>query len=129
MLKINLKNIPEKPGVYRFLDSRNKIIYIGQSSCLQKRIASHLKARDPKTKRFIQVSKRIKFQTTATVEDALILEAKLIKKYWPIYNIKEKDDRSWIYIIIPRVEWPKPLLVRSKELGRHIIARTALIVA
>lgn len=67
----------------------------------------------------ISEAKKIDFRKTADLLDAVILEANLIKKYWPKYNIREKDDRSFIYIVIPKKEWAYPLVIRGQQLDKY----------
>ena len=59
---------------------------------------------------------KIRHYVTETVLDSFILEANLIKKHWPKYNIREKDDRSFVYIVIAKADYPKPIIARGKEL-------------
>jgi excinuclease ABC subunit C len=66
----------------------------------------------------ISLAKDIKFHKTANLLEAIITEANLIKKYWPKYNIKDKDDRSFLYIIIPKTDFSRPLILRARELKR-----------
>jgi len=63
---------------------------------------------------------KIKHYKTDNLLEAIILEANLIKKYWPKYNVKEKDDRSFIYIVIPKTDYPRPFIVRKRELQKFV---------
>src|SRR5581483_3576742 len=58
----------------------------------------------------------LEFEQTDSVLEALILEAELIKKFQPYYNVKEKDDKSWNYVLITKEEFPRVIIVRGKEL-------------
>lgn len=118
--KTLLKNIPQKSGVYLFLKGK-KILYIGRAVNLKKRLESYFsKNIDPKIDQLIKEAEKIEFQTTDTLLEAVILEANLIKKHWPKYNIREKDDRSFVYLIIPQTDFPKPTIIRQRELKKFI---------
>lgn len=119
MNKPNLKSFPLSPGVYLFKDNKSKVIYAGRATYLKKRIANYFSKKiDPKTARMVQEAKKIDFIKTDNLLDAVILEAGLIKKYQPKYNIKEKDDRSFVYIVIPKKAWAYPLIIRGQQLAK-----------
>jgi excinuclease ABC subunit C len=68
----------------------------------------------------VHSASKVDFQQTDTLLEAVILEANLIKKYWPKYNVEEKDDKSFIYLVVTvHDEWPKPLVIRGRELERY----------
>ncbi|HPS21609.1 MAG TPA: UvrB/UvrC motif-containing protein [Candidatus Paceibacterota bacterium] len=122
MKKENLKKfkIPDKPGVYFFLKN-TKILYIGKATSLKDRIKSYfskdlIAIRGPMILDMTVQADNIKFQETDNVLEALILEAELIKKHQPKYNVKEKDDKSWNYVCITKEEWPKVLIERGRNL-------------
>ncbi len=118
-LKKKTKKFPNAPGVYIWKNKKGEPIYIGRAGSLKKRIASYfLKNRDSKTAEMITRAHSIKFQKTDTLLEAVVLEANLIKKYWPKYNVEEKDDKSFIYLVITRGEFPKPIIIRGRELER-----------
>ncbi|MFA5084646.1 MAG: GIY-YIG nuclease family protein [Candidatus Paceibacterota bacterium] len=120
MEKINrkIKLAPNSPGVY-FFKKNNKFIYIGRALNLKNRLADYLRSADLKTKRMTAEADELTFKKTADLLEAVILEANLIKKYQPKYNIREKDNRSFIYIVVPKIDWPYPFLVRGRELGKY----------
>ncbi|PJC69779.1 MAG: hypothetical protein CO014_01710, partial [Candidatus Tagabacteria bacterium CG_4_8_14_3_um_filter_41_8] len=68
----------------------------------------------------LNLAVKIKHYKTDNLLEAIILEANLIKKYWPKYNVKEKDDRSFIYIVIPKTDYPRPFIVRKRELQKFV---------
>ena len=70
----------------------------------------------------VQTAVNIKYEVCDSLLEAIILEAKYIKKYWPKYNIKDRDDRSFIYIVIPKTTFPKPLIVRGKDLKKFPVS-------
>jgi len=112
--------IPDSPGVYKF-KSGKKILYVGKASSLRDRVRSYfgkdlMGARGPLIVKMAEESKSVSFEKTDSVLEALILEAYLIKKHKPIYNSKEKDDKSYNYVVITKEDFPRVLLVRGKEL-------------
>jgi excinuclease ABC subunit C len=119
ILKNKLAAIPKKPGVYFWLDKNKKVLYIGRATRLRDRLSQYfLKNIDPRIAEMVAQAADIKYKTTETLLEAIILEAKNIKKYWPKYNIKDKDDRSFIYVVIPKANFPKPLIVRGMDLKK-----------
>ena len=109
--------LPDKPGVYVFLDKKGGILYVGRATFLKRRVASYFRKNlDPRLKEMMSLAVKIRHYVTETVLDSFILEANLIKKHWPKYNIREKDDRSFVYIVIAKADYPKPIIARGKEL-------------
>jgi len=102
-----IKNIPSVPGIYLFYKN-DELVYIGKATSLKNRVRSYLK---PKTARpiesLISLVTDVKWKRTDSVLEALILEANYIKKFKPKYNIKEKDDRSWNFLVITKEDFPK----------------------
>jgi excinuclease ABC subunit C len=117
-LKDKIKNFPEKPGVYLMENKKGEIIYVGKAANLKKRVSSYfLKAHDARIEKLISEIFNINYFTTQNVLEALILESNLIKKYKPKYNIKEKDDKSFLYVLITKEKYPRVILVRGKEIN------------
>jgi len=112
------KKFPNSAGVYFFLDKNKKSIYIGRAGSLKKRISSYFRTVDPRIKEMVQSAYGLKFEKTRTLLEAIILEANLIKKYWPKYNVMEKDDKSFDYLAITKEKYPKVLTVRGRELQK-----------
>jgi excinuclease ABC subunit C len=118
--KIKLAKIPLSPGVYLFKNAKDDVIYVGRATALRKRVASYFqKNLDPRIAQMVSEAKKIDLKKTANLLEAVILEANLIKKYWPKYNIREKDNRSFIYIVIPKKEWTYPLIIRGQQLSKY----------
>ena len=118
---IKKKKLPDAPGVYLFLDSKKSIVYIGKAISLRDRVRSYFSgnvtlSRSPLIADLVERVKTVDFITTDSVLEALILEANLIKKHKPRYNTREKDDKSFNYVVITREEWPRVLTVRGKNL-------------
>lgn len=119
--------LPPTPGVYIMKDSRGRVLYVGKAANLRRRVASYFsharlgrnfgrQAHDPRIERLMRVVARVDHRKTDTVLEALILETRLIKKLSPPYNIREKDDKSFLYVQITEEKFPRVLLVRGKEL-------------
>jgi len=118
-LKNKIKNFPDSPGVYIFSGKNKVILYVGRATSLKKRVAQYFQKRlDPRIEEMVSLAKDIKYQSTDTILDSVVLEANLIKKYWPKYNIKDKDGRSFVYIVISKKDYPYPFLVRGQELKK-----------
>lgn len=119
-IKNKVKKLPDKPGVYVFLDRKGDILYVGRATFLKRRVASYFRSPptggDPRIKEMASLAVNIKHYVTETILESFILEANLIKKYWPKYNIREKDDRSFVYIVIAKADYPKPVIARGKDL-------------
>ena len=118
IIKSKVKNIPSCPGIYKFLDQKNKIIYIGKAKNLPKRLLNYASSSNLpiRTQRLISSFKEIEFITTSNESEALLLEANLIKKFKPRFNVLLKDDKSFPYIQISLSDpWPQ----LSKFRGKH----------
>ncbi|MDP2789224.1 MAG: GIY-YIG nuclease family protein [bacterium] len=112
--------IPSNPGVY-FFRKGSEILYIGKATELKSRVKSYfsedlIETRGPVIFDMVFKADNLKWQVTDSVLEALILEAELIKKYQPKYNTKEKDDKSFNYVIITKEKLPKVVIVRGKKL-------------
>ncbi|MEQ8903674.1 excinuclease ABC subunit UvrC [Ekhidna sp.] len=102
--------LPEKPGVYKFLDADETIIYVGKAKSLKKRVASYFtKANldNRKTYRLVSEIQQIEFVIVSSEFDALLLENNLIKEHQPRYNILLKDDKSFPSICITNERFPR----------------------
>jgi len=116
--KINLKEIPNTSGVYLFLDATGKAIYIGKAINLHHRLASYFRSKvSNKTVQIIKNANKLKIIATASDFDALLLEAKLIKKHQPKYNVSLKDDKRYLYIKITHEDWPQVSTARKTTPG------------
>ena len=101
-IKAFLKQLTERPGVYRMLNKDDKIIYVGKAKNLKKRVSSYFKKRhdEIKTAKMVEQIKRVEVTVTDTDSEAFILENTLIKRYKPKYNILFRDDKSYPYIFV-----------------------------
>jgi len=112
-------NLPASPGCYRFLDEAGKIIYIGKAANLKSRVSSYWREsadHTPAKKAMLQEIKSIKWEEVETEIEALLLEANLVKKYQPKFNVVLRDDKRFAYIKISTEEkWPRVFLTRNLE--------------
>jgi excinuclease UvrABC nuclease subunit len=123
MLREDLKNyeLPDSPGVYVFRDARRRILYIGKATSLRDRTRSYFasdiaKSRGARIEHMVAEAKHLTWEETNSVLEALILEAALIKKHQPPYNVDEKDNKSFNYLVITKETFPRVLMVRGREL-------------
>lgn len=115
-LHLQIRSLPQLPGIYQYFDDQNRIIYIGKAKNLKKRVASYFnKEKSAGGKLRILVSKiaRIEFMVMDTELDALLLENNLIKKYQPRYNILLKDDKTFPWICIKNEDFPRIFSTRN----------------
>ncbi len=118
-LQLQAIKLPLVSGVYYWLDKKGEILYIGRATSLKKRVSQYFRSDiDMRIAEMVSKAKKIKFKTTDTLLDAIILEANEIKKYWPKYNVKDKDDRSFVYVVIPKRDFTYPIIVRQHELKK-----------
>ncbi|MEI6420137.1 MAG: GIY-YIG nuclease family protein [bacterium] len=116
------RNLPDQPGVYLFKKG-SQILYIGKATSLYDRVKSYfandlITTRGPLLVDMVSLATKVDFVETDSVLEALILEASLIKKHQPKYNTKEKDDKSYNYVVITKEEFPRVLIVRGRELEK-----------
>ena len=118
-IKKQLKLLPKKPGVYYFKDNHGKIIYVGKAGSLSSRVSSYFqKGHEVRIEKLVGEIKKIDYKTTPSVLEALILEANEIKRLNPKYNVKEKDDRSFLYVVFTKDKFSKVQFVRGHELKK-----------
>ena len=109
VIKKELPLIPKLPGVYRMLNSENEILYVGKAKNLPNRLKSYVSEKNHiiRTERMLSQTKKLEITTTTNESEALLLEANLIKKHRPRFNILLKDDKSFPYIFISDHEFPR----------------------
>jgi excinuclease ABC subunit C len=117
-----IKNAPEKPGVYLFKDKNKKPIYIGRAINLKNRLKNYLNPDDLRIRQMTDKAEFLQTKTTKNLLEAIILEANLIKKYEPFYNVKEKDNRSFVYLVIPKIKWSWPKIIRGREVNKYLLS-------
>ena len=108
--------IPVQPGIYKYYDTNDDLLYVGKAKSLRKRIGSYFSKTlfDYKTHELVQRIKRIEFTIVNSEQDAFLLENSLIKQYQPRFNIDLKDDKSYPYIVIKNEPFPRVFLTRRK---------------
>ncbi|MFT5761442.1 MAG: excinuclease ABC subunit C [Polaribacter sp.] len=132
-LEIQIKSLPNSPGVYQYFDINDVIIYVGKAKNLKKRVASYFTKNHENGKTRVLVNKivAIKHIVVDTETDALLLENNLIKKYQPKYNVMLKDDKTYPWICIKKERFPRVFLTRnvvkdgSEYFGPYTSIRTA----
>jgi excinuclease ABC subunit C len=122
-IRAHLKHLPDRPGVYRMLDEKSRVLYVGKARSLKKRVASYAnKSGHPaRIQRMIAATASMMFVTTETETEALLLEANLIKQLKPAFNVLLRDDKSFPHIVIGG-DHPFPQLRKHRGLkgeGRH----------
>ncbi len=115
---IKNKQIPHKSGVYIYKNALSKVIYVGKAVDLYSRVSSYFnnKSTSPKTRALVYEISNVDFIVVESELEALILEANLIKKYLPIFNIRLTDDKDYLYIAITKEDFPKVITARKKDL-------------
>ena len=113
-LELQIKTLPNSPGVYQYFDKEDVIIYVGKAKNLKKRVSSYFTKTHENGKTRILVKKivRIEHVVVDTETDALLLENNLIKKYKPRYNVLLKDDKSYPWICIKKERYPRVFSTR-----------------
>src|SRR5437868_5391433 len=106
------KLAPSAPGVYRMLDAAGEVLYVGKAKNIKKRITSYTRptGHDTRIERVIAATAAVEFVTTATETEALLLEANLIKRLRPRFNVLLRDDKSFPYILITADHWAPQIL-------------------
>jgi len=108
------KKFPETPGVYIMKDAAGRVLYVGKAANLRRRVSSYFeRPHDVRIQTLVSKIATIEFEQKDTALEALIREAELIKKITPPFNVREKDDKSFLYFEITREKFPRVLLVRG----------------
>lgn len=117
-VKIQQGVLPDLPGVYLMKDAEERVIYVGKATSLKRRVSSYFqKPHDTRIQEMVSNIHSIEYVVQPTAIEALILEANLIKHFYPPYNVLAKDDKSFLYLVITKEEFPKPLLIRGGDMG------------
>lgn len=118
-LKLRLKEAPSRSGVYFWRDLAGQVLYVGRATNLKNRLSQYFqKDIDPRIAEMVATAASLNWLETETLLEAIILEAQQIKKYWPKYNVRDRDNRSFVYIVISRGDYPKPIIVRGQDLKK-----------
>jgi len=120
VLNLNLKEIPQAPGVYLFKSKKGEVLYVGKAKDLKARLSAYVKepCLSPKLEHLLRNTENVEYFLTDTEKAALLLEANLIKKYRPKYNVLLKDDKNYPLLRIPiKEEFPRLQIVRKRKKG------------
>ena len=109
-------NLPNKPGVYRYYDNDNTILYVGKAKNLKKRVSSYFQKTDHSARIKLMVKKinQIEFTIVNSESDAFLLENTLIKQHQPKYNVNLKDGKTYPYIVVKNERFPRIFFTRKK---------------
>ena len=115
-----LKKLPDEPGVYLYYNANGELVYVGKATSLKNRVKSYFigKRNSRPIEQMMHLVADIKWQTTDSVLEAVILESVYIKRYLPIYNVIGKDNKSWNYITISKDPYPLVETLRQHDLIR-----------
>ncbi|MCS6780975.1 MAG: excinuclease ABC subunit UvrC [Geminicoccaceae bacterium] len=104
LIRRALATLPNEPGVYRMLDERGQLLYVGKASALKKRVAAYTNPQklSARLQRMVALTRALEVVTTSSEVEALLLEANLIKRFRPAFNIVLRDDKSFPYIALRR---------------------------
>jgi excinuclease ABC subunit C len=122
--KATLPLLPNEPGIYKYFDDNEEIIYVGKAKNLKNRISSYFynyDRADRKTQRLIQNIFKLEYTVTPSEYDALLLENTLIKEFQPKYNILLRDDKTYPYVCVTNERFPRVITTRrieDKEKGK-----------
>ena len=107
--------LPTQPGIYKFIDPKGVILYVGKAKILKSRLSSYFgerKDRQLKTKALVRLAHHIEFTIVGSEQDALLLECALIKEHQPRYNVMLKDGKMYPYICVKMERFPRVFVTR-----------------
>lgn len=110
------QDLPSLPGIYKYYDSANSLLYVGKAKNIRKRVSSYFNKTlsSYKTHELVRRIHHIEFTIVNSEQDAFLLENSLIKQFQPIFNINLKDDKTYPYIVIKNELYPRVYLTRQK---------------
>jgi excinuclease ABC subunit C len=124
---------PSSPGVYRMIDANGDVLYVGKAKNIRKRVVAYTRPTgyDPRIERMIAATAVLEFVSTATETEALLLEANLIKRLRPRFNVLLRDDKSFPYILITADHWAPQILKHrgARARGGHFYGPFASVGA
>ena len=123
LIRAELGTLPHRPGVYRMIDAKGDVLYVGKAKNLRKRVAAYQRPDrlGARMARVVAATRALEIVTTRTEAEALLLESNLIKRLKPRYNVLLRDDKSFPYIMITSDhQWPQITKHRgAREAGRE----------
>ncbi|MCH8000024.1 MAG: excinuclease ABC subunit UvrC [Chloroflexi bacterium] len=115
-LREQVRALPARPGVYIFRNAKDDVIYVGKAASLRSRVRSYFgspQSLEAKTRRLVEKVADMEYVVTASAQEALILEASLVKRHQPFFNVRLKDDKHYPYLKIDlSEEWPRVEITR-----------------
>jgi excinuclease ABC subunit C len=131
-LKERVASLPDTPGIYRFYDREDTLIYVGKAKSLKKRVSSYFTKQSQynrKTEKLVSEIRKIEFTIANTEFDALLLENNFIKENQPKYNILLKDDKTFPYLCILKERFPRIIYTRKylPSLGEYFGPYTSVV--
>lgn len=111
-----VSGIPQQPGIYKYYDAGDTLVYVGKAKNLRKRVSSYFNKTytNYKTHELVRRIRRVEFTIVNSEQDAFLLENTLIKEFQPLFNINLKDDKTYPYIVIKNEPFPRVFLTRKK---------------
>jgi len=122
--KDQIERLPASPGVY-YLKNRRKILYIGKASNIRERVKTHFQQPSYRDNIFIEQITKIGYLKTVSEIEALILEANLIKKYQPKYNVMWRDDKNYFWVALTKEDFPQIFITHQPTVSSslHLVSR------
>jgi excinuclease ABC subunit C len=119
-IRKTVRTLPVRPGVYRMLDAKGDVLYVGKARALRNRVANYTQVSrlSKRLQRMVAQTRSMQIVTTNTEAEALLLEAQLIKRYRPPYNVLLRDDKSFPFILL-REDHPFPQVRKHRGARRH----------
>jgi excinuclease ABC subunit C len=117
LIRSHVPSLPNRPGVYRMLDDKGEVLYVGKAKSLRKRLPAYAKpaALSARLQRMVALTRGLEVVTTANDVEALLLECNMIKRHRPPFNIVLRDDKSFPYIYVGKITAEQPF----PRIGRH----------
>jgi excinuclease ABC subunit C len=114
-IQLTLRALPDDPGIYQYLDSEGKILYVGKAKNLKKRVTSYFTKEQDSSRLRLLLKKTVEIRTIVvrSESDALFLENNLIKEHQPRYNVNLKDDKTYPWVIIKNEKFPRIFYTRN----------------
>ncbi len=116
-LKEKIRRFPDRPGVYFMKDAAGRVLYIGKAASLKKRVRSYVTGRPASLKTQVMMARvrRITYEELASEDEAILREDELIKFYQPLFNVIQKDDKSFPYIKVTQEDFPRVMIARRRR--------------